>query len=117
MKLVVLAKHLSGKLVTNDFNLNKVAQLHGVPVINLHDVANALKPKFLPGDHTEVRIVRAGEEPGQGVGYLDDGTMVVVEGGREHLDKAVLISVTSTLQTSAGRMVFGRFESSKTAPR
>ena len=110
LRLVALAKHMQGKLVTNDFNLNKVARLHGVDVINLHDLANAMKPKFLPGDHAEVRVVRAGEEPGQGVGYLDDGTMVVIEGGRPHVDKAVLISVTSTLQTSAGRMVFGRYE-------
>ena len=117
LKLVTLAKHLQGKLVTNDFNLNKVAQLHGVGVINLHDLANALKPKFLPGDHTEVRIVRPGEEPGQGVGYLEDGTMVVVEGGRDHLDETVFISVTSTLQTSAGRMVFGRYESARPPAR
>ena len=103
LKLVALTKHVQGKLVTNDFNLNKVAQLHGVGVVNLHDLANALKPKFLPGDHTEVRIVRAGEEAGQGVGYLDDGTMVVVEGGRDHVDRTVAICITSTLQTSAGR--------------
>lgn len=113
MKLVLLAKHLSGKLVTNDFNLNKVAQLHGVGVINLHDLANALKPKFLPGDHLEVRLVKEGESPGQGVGYLDDGTMVVIEGGREHVDQQVQATVTSMLQTSAGRMVFGRLESVK----
>ena len=83
LKLVGLAKHLEGKLITNDYNLNKVARLHGVGVINLNDLANALKPVFLPGEHIEVRIVKAGEEPGQGVGYLDDGTMVVVEGGRD----------------------------------
>ena len=111
LKLVGLAKHLEGKLITNDYNLNKVARLHGVGVINLNDVANALKPVFLPGEHIEVRIVKAGEEPGQGVGYLDDGTMVVVEGGRDHIKQAVHIAVTSVLQTSAGRMVFGRFES------
>ena len=80
-------------------------------VINLNDLANALKPVFLPGEHIEVRIVKAGEEPGQGVGYLDDGTMVVVEGGRDHIKQNVHIAVTSVLQTSAGRMVFGRFES------
>lgn len=111
LKLVGLAKHLEGKLITNDYNLNKVARLHGVGVINLNDLANALKPVFLPGEHIEVRIVKAGEEPGQGVGYLDDGTMVVVEGGREHIKQNVHIAVTSVLQTSAGRMVFGRFES------
>jgi len=110
LKLVTLAKHLDGKLVTNDYNLNKVARLHGVSVVNLNDLANALKPVFLPGEHLDVRIVKPGEEAGQGVGYLDDGTMVVVEGGREHLNKQTRITVTSVLQTSAGRMIFGRFE-------
>ena len=110
MKLVLLAKHLEGKVVTGDYNLNKVARLHNVPVINLNDIANALKPVFLPGEEVEVRIVKPGEEDGQGVGYLEDGTMIVVEGGREHLQKTVLISVTSVLQTSAGRMIFGRFQ-------
>ena len=113
LRLVSLAKHLEGKLVTNDYNLNKVARLHGVGVINLNDVANALKPVFLPGEHLEVRIVKPGEEPGQGVGYLDDGTMVVVEAGRDHVGEAVQIAVTSVLQTSAGRMVFGRLETAR----
>ena len=113
LKLVTLAKHLEGKLVTNDYNLNKVARLHGVGVVNFNDLANALKPVFLPGEHVEVRLVKAGEEPGQGVGYLDDGTMVVVESGRDHLHEMVSISVTSVLQTSAGRMVFGRFEGTR----
>jgi uncharacterized protein YacL len=111
LKLVLLAKHLSGKLVTNDYNLNKVARLHDVGVINLNDLANALKPVFLPGEHLDIRLVKVGEEPGQGVGYLDDGTMVVVEAGRDHVHQTVTISVTSVLQTSAGRMIFGRFES------
>lgn len=110
MKLVLLAKHLSGKLVTNDYNLNKVARLHGVAVINLNDLANALKPVFLPGEQLEVRLVKPGEDAGQGIGYLDDGTMVVVESGRDHIGHSVGISVTSVLQTSAGRMIFGRFE-------
>ncbi len=110
LKLVLLAKHLGGKVVTNDYNLNKVAKLHGVPVVNLNDLANALKPACLPGEHLELRIVKAGEEAGQGVGYLEDGTMVVVEGGRERLNQHVRIVVTSVLQTSAGRMIFGRFE-------
>jgi uncharacterized protein YacL len=113
LKLVLLAKHLEGKLITNDYNLNKVAKLHGVGVINLNDLANALKPVFLPGEQLDVRVVKPGEEVGQGVGYLDDGTMVVVEGGREHVNEVVTISVTSVLQTSAGRMVFGRYESSR----
>ncbi len=111
LKLVLLAKHLDGKVVTNDYNLNKVARLHGVDVINLNDLANALKPIFLPGESLEVQLVKPGEEPGQGIGYLDDGTMIVVEGGREHLNKLVKVAVTSVLQTSAGRMIFGRCES------
>jgi uncharacterized protein YacL len=109
-KLVLLAKHLEGKVVTNDYNLNKVAKLHNVGVVNLNDIANSLKPMFLPGESIEVRITKAGEEPGQGVGYLEDGTMVVIEGGREHVGEEVFALVTSVLQTSAGRMVFGRYE-------
>lgn len=109
MKLVLLAKHLEGKIVTGDYNLNKVARLHNVQVINLNDIANSLKPVFLPGESLSVRIVKPGEEIGQGVGYLDDGTMIVVEGGREHIGKEVKINVTSVLQTSAGRMIFGKY--------
>jgi uncharacterized protein YacL len=105
-----LAKHLHGRVVTNDYNLNKVAKVHGVGVINLNDLANALKPVFLPGELVEVKIVKPGESVGQGVGYLDDGTMIVVEGGREHINRSVKIAVTSVLQTSAGRMVFGKCE-------
>jgi len=110
MKLVLLAQHLQGKVVTNDFNLNKVAKLHGVGVINLNEVANALKPTYLPGEQFEVRIVKAGEEAGQGVGYLEDGTMIVVDGGREHINRLIRVGVTSVLQTNAGRMIFARFE-------
>jgi uncharacterized protein YacL len=110
LKLIVLAKHLQGKLVTNDYNLNKIAKLQGVPVINFNDLANALKPVFLPGEHIEVRIIKAGEEAGQGVGYLEDGTMVVIEGGREFINENINVAVTSVLQTSAGRMVFGKYE-------
>jgi uncharacterized protein YacL len=115
LKLVALAKHLQGKLITNDYNLNKIAKLHGVPVINFNDLANALKPVFLPGEHIEVRIIKAGEEPGQGVGYLEDGTMVVIEGGRDHINESINVAVTSVLQTSAGRMVFGRYEAVRQA--
>ena len=96
LKLVLLAKHLDAKIVTNDYNLN--------------DIANSLKPLFLPGETIDVQIVKLGEESGQGIGYLDDGTMVVVEGGREHIHQMVKIAVTSVLQKSAGRMIFGRFE-------
>ena len=110
LKLVALARHLSGKLVTNDYNLNKVAQLQDVTVINLNDLANAMKPSFLPGEQINVRVVKAGEEHGQGIGYLDDGTMVVIENGREHIGQQVTIAVTSVIQKSAGRMVFGRFD-------
>ena len=109
MKLVLLAKHLGGKVVTGDYNLNKVAKLHNVQVVNLNDISNSLKPVFLPGESVAVRIVKAGEEMGQGVGYLDDGTMIVVEGGRDHVGKEVKISVTSVLQNSAGRMIFGKY--------
>ena len=113
LKLVALARHLSGKLITNDYNLNKVAQLQDVVVINLNDLANAMKPSFLPGEQISVRVVKAGEEHGQGIGYLDDGTMVVIENGREHIGQQVMIAVTSVIQKSAGRMVFGRFDSGK----
>ena len=110
MKLVLLAKHVDGKIITNDYNLNKVARLHDVGVINLNDIANSLKPIFLPGETIELQMIKAGEEAGQGVGYLDDGTMVVVEQGRDHVGEPIKITVTSVLQTSAGRMIFGRFE-------
>ncbi len=110
LKLVALAKHLEGKLVTNDYNLNKVAKVQGVPVINLNDLANAMKPVFLPGEHLEVDVVKVGEESGQGIGYLDDGTMVVIEGGRNHISERASVTVTSVLQNSAGRMIFGRYE-------
>lgn len=109
MKIVLLAAHLEGKVVTGDYNLNKVARIHNVSVVNLNDIANALKPVFLPGESIRVKVVKPGEEPQQGVGYLEDGTMIVVEGGREHLGKTVMLDVTKMLQTSAGRMVFGRF--------
>jgi uncharacterized protein YacL len=111
MKLLQLARHLEGKVVTGDFNLNKVAKLQNVPVINLNEIANSLKPVFLPGELISIRVVKAGEGSGQGVGYLDDGTMIVVEEGREYIGKDVNITVTSMLQTSAGRMVFGKFDS------
>ena len=109
-RLVLLAKQLHGKIVTNDYNLNKVAQIHGVGVINLNDLANALKPVFMAGENLDIRVLKAGEEPGQGVGYLDDGTMVVVESGRDHVGKNIQVVVTSVLQTSAGRMIFGKHE-------
>lgn len=109
-KLVLLAKHLEGKVVTNDFNLNKVAKVQNIDVVNLNEIANALKPIFLPGEVVTVRVMKQGEESHQGVGYLDDGTMVVIENGRDHLNEMVTAQVTSVLQTNAGRMVFARFE-------
>jgi len=109
-KLVAFTKNCDGRLVTNDYNLNKVAQFRGVDVININDLANALKTVTLPGETMEVKIVRAGEEENQGIGYLDDGTMIVVEQGRGHIGETVVFSVTSALQTSAGRMIFGKFE-------
>ena len=110
MKLVILAKHLDGKIITGDFNLNKVAKVHNVPVINLNEIAASLRPQFLPGETFEVRIVKAGEGPDQGIGYLDDGTMVVIEGGRYRINATVIVVVTSTLQTQAGRMLFAKVE-------
>jgi len=109
-KLVVLAKEINGRIMTTDYNLNKVAQLRGVEVLNLNDLANALKTVVLPGERLTVRIIKPGEEAGQGVGYLDDGTMVVVDQARELIGEEVNISITSMLQTSAGKMVFGRLE-------
>ena len=107
-RLVVLAKALSARVVTNDFNLNKVAQLQGVEVINLNELSNALKVVALPGEMLTVKIVKQGDQIGQGIGYLDDGTMIVVEQGRQALGQEVAITVTSVLQTPAGRMIFGR---------
>jgi uncharacterized protein YacL len=107
-KLLALARQLNARVLTTDFNLNKVAQLRGVDVININDLTHALKPVVLPGEKMHVRLMKGGEEPGQGVGYLDDGTMVVVEHGKAHLNEEVEFTVTSALQTSAGRMIFGR---------
>jgi uncharacterized protein YacL len=110
MKLIELAKAYSSKIVTNDFNLNKVAQLHGVEVLNINELANALKPVVLPGELMRVFILKEGKEYNQGVAYLDDGTMVVVDNARRHISKTIDISVTSVLQTTAGKMIFGRFD-------
>ena len=109
-RLVNLAAKMDGRVITNDYNLNKICQLRGVDVININDLANALKPVVLPGETMSVKVIKPGEEPGQGVGYLEDGTMVVVEQARDKINEVVSISVTSVLQTSAGRMIFGRPE-------
>lgn len=107
-KLVKLAKVLQGKVVTNDFNLNKVCELQGVSVMNINDLANAVKPVVLPGEEITVQVIKDGKEHNQGVAYLDDGTMIVVEGGREFIGHTMEVLVTSVLQTSAGRMIFAK---------
>ncbi|MCX6538587.1 MAG: TRAM domain-containing protein [Acidobacteria bacterium] len=109
LKLIELARSLQGKIVTNDFNLNKVAQLRGVAVLNINELANALKPVVLPGEVMKVFILKEGKEYNQGVAYLDDGTMVVVDNARKLIGKTIEIVVTSVLQTTAGKMIFGRF--------
>lgn len=110
LKLIELAKVYEGKIITNDFNLNKVAQLQGITVLNVNELANALKPVVLPGETMHVFILKEGKEYNQGVAYLDDGTMVVVDNARKMISKTIDISVTSVLQTTAGRMIFGRYE-------
>lgn len=107
-RLVVLAKELGGRVVTNDFNLNKVASVQGIDVINLNDVANSLKPRYLPGERLQIRIIKEGESAGQGVGYLDDGTMVICEQASHFIGREIDVIVTSVLQSSNGRMIFGR---------
>jgi uncharacterized protein YacL len=107
-KLIELAKRMNGKIITNDFNLNKVAELLGVTVLNINQLTNALKPIVLPGETIHIQILKEGKEPGQGVAYLDDGTMVVVEEGRKIIGKELDVVVTSVLQTTAGRMIFAR---------
>lgn len=107
-KLVALARHLDHAIMTNDYNLNRVAGLQGVTVLNINDLANSIKAAFLPGEELTVRIIQEGREYGQGVGYLDDGTMVVVEDGRSHINATLTVIVTKVLQTSAGRMIFAR---------
>jgi uncharacterized protein YacL len=110
MKLVELGKLYDCKIVTNDFNLNKVANLHGVEVLNINELANALKPIVLPGEAMRVFILKEGKEYNQGVAYLDDGTMVVVDNAKKMISKTIDISVTSVLQTTAGKMIFGRYD-------
>ena len=110
MKLIELAKLYDCKIVTNDFNLNKVAQLHGVDVLNINELANALKPIVLPGETMRVFILKEGKEYNQGVAYLDDGTMVVVDNAKKMISKTIDITVTSVLQTTAGKMIFGRYD-------
>jgi uncharacterized protein YacL len=105
-KLISLARDISAAVITNDYNLNRVARLQGVKILNINELANAVKSVFLPGEEMPIRIIQAGKEIGQGVGYLEDGTMVVVENGRQFLNQEVLVQVTKVLQTNAGRLVF-----------
>lgn len=110
-KLVILAKQLRSPILTNDYNLNRVAELQGVTVLNINELANAVKAIYLPGETLDVQVIQEGKEAGQGVGYLDDGTMVVIEDGKDHIDSSVLVVVTKVLQTAAGRMIFARPDS------
>ena len=107
-KLLILAKKHGAKIITNDFNLNKVAEIQGVPVLNINDLANALKPAVLPGELLTIRVIKEGKESGQGIGYLDDGTMVVVDNGKVYMGQKIEVVVTSALQTAAGRMIFAK---------
>ncbi len=107
-KLILLARQLRAPILTNDYNLNRIAELQGVPVLNVNELANAVKSVLLPGEPLRVNIIQEGKESGQGVGYLDDGTMVVVEDGRSRLNEQVMVTVTKVLQTAAGRMIFAR---------
>ena len=107
-KLLKLAQKLGGKVLTNDYNLNKVADVQGVPVLNINELANAIKPVVLPGEEMTITIVKDGKESGQGVAYLDDGTMIVVEGGKKYMGETIVVDVTSVLQTAAGRMIFAK---------
>jgi uncharacterized protein YacL len=108
-KLMELAKVLNAKIITNDYNLNKVAQIRGVEILNINELANALKPVVLPGEQMSVKILREGKEHSQGVAYLDDGTMIVVDDARTHIDETVKVEVTSVLQTTAGKMIFAKY--------
>ena len=110
LKLIEVCKHLAGKIITNDFNLNKIAQLRGIDVLNINELANALKPVVLPGEMMSVFIIKEGKEPSQGVAYLDDGTMVVVDNAKKVIGKTIKVVVTSVLQTTAGKMIFGKYE-------
>jgi uncharacterized protein YacL len=112
-KLVRLSKDLSCPIITNDYNLNRVAELQGVKVLNINELANAVKAVVLPGEAITVQVIQEGKELGQGVGYLDDGTMVVVEDGRRHLEQTIEVNVTRVLQTVAGRMIFAQLPTRK----
>ena len=109
-KLVVLARQMRCPILTNDYNLNRVAELQGVTILNINELANAVKSILLPGEIMQVKVIQEGRESGQGVAYMDDGTMVVVENGKDYMDKDITVMVTKVLQTAAGRMIFARPE-------
>jgi len=109
-KLVILARQLRCPILTNDYNLNRVAELQGVNVLNVNELANAVKSVLLPGETLSIRVIQEGKEANQGVGYMDDGTMVVVENGKDYMNQEILVTVTKVLQTAAGRMIFARPE-------
>jgi len=107
-EILKLAKKYKGEVLTTDYNLNKVASVHNIPVLNINELANAVKPIALPGEDLKVQVIKDGKENGQGIGYMDDGTMIVVDGGRNHMNETIDVTVTSVLQTSAGRMIFAK---------
>ena len=109
-RLVVLARQMNAPILTNDYNLNRIAEIQGVEVLNVNDLANAVKVILLPGETFEIRVIQEGKEFNQGVGYLEDGTMVVIENGQRYLERSIPVTVTKILQTSAGRMIFARPE-------
>ncbi|MCL4559988.1 MAG: PIN domain nuclease [Chloroflexi bacterium] len=112
-KLVILARQLRSPILTNDYNLNRIAELQGVMILNVNELANAVKSVLLPGESLVIRVIQEGKEPGQGVGYMDDGTMVVIESGREFMNRELQVTVTKVLQTAAGRMIFARPEDNR----
>jgi uncharacterized protein YacL len=109
-KLITLARQLRSPILTNDYNLNRIAELQGVTILNVNELANAVKSVLLPGEILNTRVIQEGKEPGQGVGYMDDGTMVVIENGQRYLNQQTNVIVTKVLQTAAGRMIFARPE-------
>lgn len=109
-KLVVIAKEVGAKIITNDYNLNKIAEIQGIDVLNINDLSNAIKPTFLPGEKIPVKIVKEGKEKDQGIAYLNDGTMIVVDGARKMINKKIEITITNVLQTDAGKMIFAKYE-------
>ena len=112
-KLVILARQMRCPILTNDYNLNRIAELQGVSILNVNELANAVKSVLMPGELLTLRVIQEGKEAGQGVGYMDDGTMVVIENGRDHINLEIDVMVTKVLQTAAGRMIFARPEEHK----